>query len=645
MAGVFLSYSHQDGATASALAAALEEAGHRVFWDRKITAGAEFERSIEAALDQADVVLVAWSKTSSRSAWVRDEAAAGRDTGRLVPITLDGSPPPLGFRQFQTIDFSRWKGRPEEPAFRHLIEALDSRAETMGGAPPANAVTPPAALAAPGGRPRRLIAAIAAALAILLAAVGGILLWPRTRVDVPPQVQLAEFKTLSPELPPDLADSLREELTAAFEVEDAVMVVEGAEKVGPKTRLAIRATIRKAEEALRFTLHLANEESGASLWSGSYDRPIASAALAPRQVAASVSQVIRCGLYGAGPYLRRMSDRQLSLWLQHCANYWSIELLPVEVLIHSARRVTEAAPDFSRGWSTLVLHLTEMVHFAPAGTVRAIEAEAAEAAERALRLDPMNSEAYAAKSTTLLPAREWAQIVSLLRKAIEVRPTDCACEHNNMGTVLTALGYFEEAMPAFRRFHAMQPLAVQGRTDLAEALFRIGRDDEGRQYLNAAAELWPDATSIGAVRLRAAFRAKRYDEAAELLADPKLALPEGTRRALAAAARALASGDAEGGIEAAALLKEVGRDRNNAERLIPIALAALGENEAALTVAERNGVWFYGVLYEPSFAEARREPAFAALAERLGFVRYWRHSKRPPDFCKAPDAPALCATL
>ena len=45
----------------------------------------------------------------------RDEAAAGRDTGRLVPVTLDGTAAPLGFRQFQTIDLSHWKGRSNAP--------------------------------------------------------------------------------------------------------------------------------------------------------------------------------------------------------------------------------------------------------------------------------------------------------------------------------------------------------------------------------------------------------------------------------------------------------------------------------------------------------------------------------------------------
>src|SRR5688572_27211228 len=111
MASVFLSYDHDDAAKARSIAIALEKAGHSVWWDRHIKGGSQFSMEIEQALNAAAVVVVLWSQQSVGSAWVRDEAAAGRDTGRLVPAMIDGTAPPLGFRQYQAIDLSRWKGR------------------------------------------------------------------------------------------------------------------------------------------------------------------------------------------------------------------------------------------------------------------------------------------------------------------------------------------------------------------------------------------------------------------------------------------------------------------------------------------------------------------------------------------------------
>ena len=90
MASVFLSYSRDDTDRARPLAAALEKAGHSVWWDLQVRGGAQFSKVIEEALKAADAVIVLWSIHSVDSPWVRDEAAAGRDSGRLVPVTIDG---------------------------------------------------------------------------------------------------------------------------------------------------------------------------------------------------------------------------------------------------------------------------------------------------------------------------------------------------------------------------------------------------------------------------------------------------------------------------------------------------------------------------------------------------------------------------
>ena len=118
---IFLSYAHDDRVKARRLAAALERCGYTVWWDGLIEGGAQFDRSIREALDAADAVVVLWSQRSVESDWVRDEAAQGRDRRRLVPLSLDGSAPPLGFRQYQMIDI--WAGavRPAHRSSRQSI--------------------------------------------------------------------------------------------------------------------------------------------------------------------------------------------------------------------------------------------------------------------------------------------------------------------------------------------------------------------------------------------------------------------------------------------------------------------------------------------------------------------------------------------
>ena len=113
---VYLSYDHDDVALARPIAAALEKAGHTVWYDRHIHGGAQYSRKIEQALDAADAVVVLWSPRSLESAWVRDEAAEGRDRGKLVPLCVENVAPPMGFRQFQTIELGNWKGRRQDSA-------------------------------------------------------------------------------------------------------------------------------------------------------------------------------------------------------------------------------------------------------------------------------------------------------------------------------------------------------------------------------------------------------------------------------------------------------------------------------------------------------------------------------------------------
>ena len=106
MAKVFLSYAREDADAAKQLAEGIGGAGHEVWWDRHIQGGSRFSSEIDRELKSAEAVVVLWSAASVESAWVQDEAAEGRDSGRLVPVSLNGSRPPLGFRQFHTVELA-----------------------------------------------------------------------------------------------------------------------------------------------------------------------------------------------------------------------------------------------------------------------------------------------------------------------------------------------------------------------------------------------------------------------------------------------------------------------------------------------------------------------------------------------------------
>ncbi len=130
---LFVSYSRGDLARARAVIDLLEAEGFDVWWDGRLEGGENYLQTTEAALESADCVVVLWSATSVASHWVRDEAQRGRERGCLVPLTIDGTMAPLGFRQFQLLDISAWDGAATSAEAARILVAV--RAKTGAGSP------------------------------------------------------------------------------------------------------------------------------------------------------------------------------------------------------------------------------------------------------------------------------------------------------------------------------------------------------------------------------------------------------------------------------------------------------------------------------------------------------------------------------
>ena len=123
---IFVSYSRADQSRAMPIIQLLQQAGFNTWWDGLLEGGERYSHITEDALNRAKAVVVLWSKTSVQSHWVHDEATRGRDRGTLIPLSLDGTEPPLGFGQFQVIDLSRSKMSVKDDAIQRMLRKVEA---------------------------------------------------------------------------------------------------------------------------------------------------------------------------------------------------------------------------------------------------------------------------------------------------------------------------------------------------------------------------------------------------------------------------------------------------------------------------------------------------------------------------------------
>jgi tetratricopeptide (TPR) repeat protein len=640
MASLFLSYSRADIARVALLAAALERNGHTVWWDRQISGGQEFVEAIERALEAADVVIVCWTANSVRSAWVRDEAGSGRDRGRLVPVTLDGSQPPLGFRQYQTVDLSHWNESPQSPALEPLEAAI---VERVSGIPPPMGQPYHAAFKRAHFQP--LLRSSLPAVVLILLAGSGVLYWrlsaAPSRLD--PKVAVGQFGVASANLPRGLPGMVGQEIVAAFGAENAVTVIAPGDRKAESAPFVMDGSIHRLGSAVRFTVNLKSRQSGAVLWSNAYEHEAADA-VAARQAAVGASQVIRCGLWGASSYKKRMPDEALSLYLKWCNEHWSGSTNATAEL-DAARRVTVAVPDFSFGWSALALAAMPLAASQSADAEQ-LRNEADAAARKSMELDRQNPEGYMALAG-LLPLVRYGKREELLKKALSVRPTECGCERQAYGDFLASVGRMEEAAEQYERARDMRPLAPFSNLRFAQALYMVGRNDEADQILASTLQLWPDATSLRLLKIKSALWTQRYDEAIAHLSSPDLPLTSMQRRTLVEGFAALKSQNPALRAKSIDDLKGFAADPRYNDKVVVGMLAALGARDAALRAAANlvraRGLFDAEVLFEPNLAASRAEPGYADLVRSLGLVGYWQKAPSPPDICRDAARPRFCS--
>jgi hypothetical protein len=182
---------------------------------------------------------------------------------------------------------------------------------------------------------------------------------------------------------------------------------------------------------------------------------------------------------------------------------------------------------------------------------------------------------------------------------------------------------------------------------LARSLNALGKGEEAKQHFDSMIDLELDpALAKDFVAVTEATETGDYTAGITALANSKLQVPAAQRAALIVAFRALGSGHAMMKSEAARALVALPEDQQN--YVVVRALAALGAPREALQLFVKgiNSQYDWpSLLWHASMRAVLNEPAFPAVAERLGLMNYWRATRTRPDVCAGNDPAPICRMI
>jgi TolB-like protein len=650
MGHVFLSYAREDRARAEMLAGVLEQAGHDVWWDRHIDSGEEFADEIEAALAKADVVLVAWSKVSVKSRWVRDEAAVGGDSGRLVPVSMDGTLPPMGFRQFHTMDLAGWKGGKRDSRTAELLQSVERRLK------PKSVDTPQAE---PGTRatPRsptftrpRIVGGLAAAFVVAAALVGTLLFVSnRGSSASAPTVALLPFtSTSSDPAVRQLAQQARDAVAHDFaDTGVPLKLLDSAPPAGGRqpADYFISAEVGDAPDKLIATVRMTDARQRVTVWSHQVEADRKHAADLPDRVGAQVAGSL--GWSGMNKPLHPDDPDLTAKLLQQ-----SVARDPLQNY-QQAQRVASQAPNVGLAQLSLAMYTAFALDQLPRDQRPQAVAAARQAGNRAKTLMPDFGDVYL-PACVLQPSVRMAQCEDQLRAGLKA-DSDAPFVNFFLANLLTSVGRNREAVDRANLSYQHDPYAPAKITQAVRMLEVAGDTDSADSLYQQGARWWPDwpffRSRIYGMLQRGDFEALRHDVVGS-------DVPEEVRRTSVVVADAVKTGSVS-------LAKRSCGDRKNGPLgvLCMMAFAKLGDLDDAYaiadqlyprqlgrTAAETERIWLDDpggapteFITSAAAAPMRRDPRYLPLAERTGLLAYWR-SGRPPDFCRDHPEP-ICKEL
>lgn len=501
MSDVFVSYKAEDRKRVRPLVEALEADGYSVWWDEQIGGGAAWRQAIEAELNVAKCVIVAWSKRSvgPEGTFVQDEATRAQQRRVYVPVTIDKVHVPLGFGEMQALSLTGWKGDRSDARYQAVLAAVRRIAgETLAPAPHR-------AVRAPVSR-RAVVGGGAVAAAAIAGGSAWMLLEPGSGAS--DSIAVLPFANLSGDPAQTyFSDGIAEELRSALARLAGLKVVgrtsseavrkDDAETAASKLGVAniLTGSVRQSASTIRVAAQLIDGRNGIERWSQNYDRAPGDAIKIQSDIAESVARALSITLGNAARQAITVGGTQNP---------------EAQKLLFQALEATKAGQkqNLQQGMSL---------------------------ADAAIKLDPDYADAYAHKAIFTnwyagTYARDVAELVRMRSDAMETAKValrlapNLASGHRALAEIHRTRLDLGPALREYRRALELAPGDPGTLSDYSFMMGALGKGTEAIRLADQVIELDPLNINSYATRYTALMSARRHNEAISFSQDL-----EGTR--------------------------------------------------------------------------------------------------------------------
>ena len=411
-------------------------------------------------------------------------------------------------------------------------------------------------------------------------------------------------------------------------------------------RHILEGSVRRQGDRVRITAQLIETDSDTHLWSETFERDLVDIFRVQEEIAQSITGALKDVLGVQSVSVAAATDdlEAYERFLRGRSRFY--QRVDIDQAISDLRFAVERDPGFAEAWAFLgAASFVVGSGGYPTDLDRgALTADALEASERALALDPEITTGLAVKGQLLTRAGSAAQIaegIRLLERAAEKVSADTS-PRLWLGLTWLQLGFVDRAMPLFASARDQDPMMAinNGYLGLAHAI--QGQWEEGSRFVQRAVELSP--LGFWAVNVAAGlFQADRVDEARELLIAVRPAL------------RLLADEPQYGGEYFEELLASLDDPERRpaflaANRYDPARDNGAAAMHAATVFGDANHIFEFddvtgagavmiACAWLPSMGWLREDPRFYQSMRRTGAAGYWAAEGYPPG-CRLVDDPA-----